>query len=115
MVLGSGVGGYRVVLTGVVSLRAGSGAGGHPVALSGGGRRVLRRRAALVPQPGPQQGSARYGHGDLQTSLPGEGEEHMHTQTSGGDVVVVMWWWSDVVVGVVMWWWSEWVTLWWVW
>lgn len=55
------------------SLRTEPGAGGHLVALPGGGRRVLRRRAALVPQSGPQQGPARYGHGDLQTSVPGEG------------------------------------------
>lgn len=57
------------------SLRTESGAGGHPVALSGRGRRVLRRRSALVPQSGPQQGPARYGHGDLQTSVPGEGRD----------------------------------------
>lgn len=56
-------------------VRAESGAGGHPVALSGGGRRVLRRRSALVPQSGPQQGPARYGHGDLQAPLPGEGKD----------------------------------------
>lgn len=57
------------------SFRTESGAGGHPVALPGGGRRVLRRRAALVPQSGPQQGPARYGHGDLQTSFSGEGKD----------------------------------------
>lgn len=55
------------------SLRTESGAGGHPVALPGGGRRVLRRRSALVPQSGPQQGPACYGHGDLQAPVPGEG------------------------------------------
>lgn len=57
------------------SPRTESGAGGHLVALPGGGRRVLRRRAALVPQPGAQQRPARHGHGDLQAPLPGEGRD----------------------------------------
>lgn len=56
-----------------VAFRAEPGAGGHPVALPGGGCRVLRRRPALVPQPGAQQGPTRYGHGDVQAPLPGEG------------------------------------------
>lgn len=51
------------------------GAGGHLVALPGGGCRVLRRRSSLVPQSGSQQGPARNGHGDLQTSVPGEGKD----------------------------------------
>lgn len=68
-----------------VPLRTESGAGGHPVALPGGGRRVLRRRSALVPQSGPQQGPARDGHGDLQTSVPGEGRDtaRKHKQWRG--------------------------------
>lgn len=69
------------------SPRAESGAGGHIVALPGGGRRVLRRRAALVPQPGAQQRPARHGHGNLQAPLPGEGGDK--TENMGQNFISV--------------------------